>query len=115
MAEKDKVPVVAIRLIIQMRHDEYHNHSYRAIAENIKDEFGIEVTPQAIGYLYRKHKDKYSDKDLNNSSNHHQENSKTETTKIPVSKPKKTVATLSKPLFERDEEVDLKNLFDKAE
>lgn len=54
MAKKDKVPVVAIRQIVKMRDDEYHNYSYRAIAEHLKDEFGIEVTPQAIGYLYRK-------------------------------------------------------------
>ena len=39
MAEKDKVPVVAIRLIVQMRSDEYHNYSYRAIAERIKKRF----------------------------------------------------------------------------
>ena len=38
MAEKDKVPVVAIRLIVQMRSDEYHNYSYRAIAERIKQD-----------------------------------------------------------------------------
>lgn len=60
MAEKNKVPVVAIRLIIQMRHDEYHNHSYKAIAERIKEEFDIKVTPQAVGYLYRKYKDEFS-------------------------------------------------------
>ena len=60
MAKKDKVPVVAIRQIVKMRDDEYHNYSYRAIAEHLKDEFGIEVTPQAIGYLYRKNKDNFS-------------------------------------------------------
>lgn len=72
MAEKDKVPVVAIRQIVKMRSDEYHNYSYRAIAEQIKNEFGIEVTPQAIGYLYRKHKDNFINQSDNNSENSHQ-------------------------------------------
>lgn len=69
MAEKDKVPVVAIRQIVKMRSDEYHNYSYRAIAEQLKSEFGIEVTPQAIGYLYRKHKDNFINQSDSNSEN----------------------------------------------
>lgn len=60
MAEKDKVPVVAIRQIVKMYSDEYCNYSYRAISEHIENEFGIKVTPQAIGYLYRKNKDRFS-------------------------------------------------------
>lgn len=54
MAEKDKVPVIAIRQIVKMYSDEYCNYSYRAISEHIENEFGIKVTPQTIGYLYRK-------------------------------------------------------------
>ena len=108
MAEKDKVPIVAIRQIVQMRHDEYRKHSYKAIAEHIKDEFGIEVTPQAVGYLYRKNKDKYAVKE-------DQEVKKTGIKEKPVFKPKKPIASLSDPVFEKYEEVNLKDLFDKAE
>lgn len=72
MAEKDKVPVVAIRQIVKMRSDEYHNYSYRAIAEHLKNEFGIEVTPQAIGYLYRKNKDSFINQSNSNSENSNQ-------------------------------------------
>lgn len=69
MAKKDKVPVVAIRQIVKMRDDEYHNYSYRVIAEHLKSEFGIEVTPQAIGYLYRKNKDNFINQSDSNSEN----------------------------------------------
>lgn len=101
MAKKDKVPVVAIRQIVKMRDDEYHNYSYRVIAEHLKSEFGIEVTPQAIGYLYRKNKDNFSNQVVAE---------KTEEKK-PLFKPKPQVATLSEPLFEKDEETDLKDYF----
>ncbi|OBX49643.1 helix-turn-helix domain-containing protein [Moraxella nonliquefaciens] len=101
MAKKDKVPVVAIRQIVKMRDDEYHNYSYRAIAEHLKDEFGIEVTPQAIGYLYRKNKDNFSNQVVAE---------KTEEKK-PFFKPKPPMVTISEPLFEKDEETDLKDYF----
>ncbi len=48
MAEKDKVPVVAIRQIVKMRSDEYHNYSYRAIAEHLKSEFGIDPNNKTL-------------------------------------------------------------------
>ncbi|WP_338755967.1 hypothetical protein [Moraxella lincolnii] len=101
MAKKDKVPVVAIRQIVKMRDDEYHNYSYRVIAEHLKSEFGIEVTPQAIGYLYRKNKDNFSNQVVAE---------KTEEKK-PFFKPKPPMATISEPLFEKDEETDLKDYF----
>ncbi|MFL1732992.1 hypothetical protein LP087_13780 (plasmid) [Moraxella bovis] len=110
MAEKDKVPVVAIRQIVKMRSDEYHNYSYRAIAEHLKSEFGIEVTPQAIGYLYRKNKDSFSNQVIVSSEKSETNNENTETKK-PLFKPKPQVATLSEPLFEKDEETDLKDYF----
>lgn len=101
MAKKDKVPVVAIRQIVKMRDDEYHNYSYRVIAEHLKSEFGIEVTPQAIGYLYRKNKDNFSNQVVAE---------KTEEKK-PFFKPKPPMVTISEPLFEKDEETDLKDYF----
>ena len=86
MAEKDKVPVVAIRLIVQMRSDEYHNYSYRAIAERIKQDFGIQVTQQAVGYLYRKNKDIFNE---NQNKKSHLDEQKIEPTeaKTEIKKP----------------------------
>lgn len=110
MAEKDKVPVVAIREIVKMRSDEYHNYSYRAIAEHLKSKFGIEVTPQAIGYLYRKNKDSFLNQAIVHSEKSQKNNANTETKKT-LFKPKPQVATLSEPLFEKYEETDLKDYF----
>lgn len=73
MAKKDKIPVIVMRQVIKMRSDEYHNYSYREIAEHVKNEFGIEVTPQALGYLYRKNKDNFINQFDSNSET---ENSK---------------------------------------
>lgn len=110
MAKKDKVPVIAIRQIVKMRSDEYHNYSYRAIAEHLKSEFGIEVTPQAIGYLYRKNKDSFLNQIITNSEQSEINNTNTKTKK-PLFKPKPQVATLSEPLFEKNDETDLKDYF----
>ena len=43
MAEKYKLPPVAIELIMRMRNDRFHNHTYEDIANRINDEFGVSV------------------------------------------------------------------------
>lgn len=57
MAEKYKLPPVAIELIVRMRNDRFHNHTYEDIANRINDEFGVSVTKQAIYYHYKRNKD----------------------------------------------------------
>lgn len=120
MAEKDKVPVAAIRQIVQMRNDEYRNCSYKMIAEKIKDDFGVEVTQQAIGYLYRRNKDKFTEMRDSESAEYSQKSVTRDTvnkpTKLskPVFKPKKKPA-LDESAFEKDEAIDLKNLFEPTE
>lgn len=90
MAEKDKVPVVAIRQIVKMRHDEYHKYSYQAIAKRLKDDFQIEVTPQAVGYLYRKYKDTFA----------HNQNTKAETLSTTLTQSQKdSIAEFKKPIL----------------
>lgn len=112
MAKKNKVPVVAIRQIVRMRFDEHKNYSYREIAEYLKSEFGIEVTSQAVGYLYRKHKDTFNDDVVAvPDENSDISTDKQEKEVKPLFKPKPPVATLSEPLFEKDEETDLKDYF----
>lgn len=114
MAEKNKVPVAAIRKIIELRNDEYHNHTYKVIAERIQQEFCIEVTLQAVRYLYEKNKDKYSETiGSNKQENPVYQKPKTDGKK-PIFKPKKSPA-LSEPVFEKDEAIDIKNLFEEAE
>lgn len=57
MAEKYKLPPVAIELIVRMRNDRFHNHTYEDIANRINNEFGVSVTKQAIYYHYKRNKD----------------------------------------------------------
>ena len=57
MAEEYKLPPVAIELIVRMRNDRFHNHTYEDIANRINDEFGVSVTKQAIYYHYKRNKD----------------------------------------------------------
>lgn len=111
MAQKNKVPVVAIRQIVQMRLNEHKNYSYREIAEHLKNEFGIEVTSQAVGYLYRKYKDTFNNGITVPNENSDISTNKQEKKVKPLFKPKPPVATLSEPLFEKDEETDLKDYF----
>ncbi|OBX76253.1 hypothetical protein A9308_08950 [Moraxella atlantae] len=57
MAEKDKIPQIAIERIIQLRNDKFHNYGYKDIAEKLAEELDIHVTAQAVGYQYKKNKD----------------------------------------------------------
>lgn len=98
----------AIAFIIERRDDPTTIYTWQDITDMIDERFGIKVSFQAVARNYHKYKD---DKIIHQSK----EPTKIEVKERPVFKSKKTVATLSEPLFERDEEVDLKNLFDKAE
>lgn len=111
MAKKDKVPVAAIRRIVQMRHDEYQNHTYKMIAEAIKNEFDIEITLQAVGYLYRRNKDKYAENQNLELTNTIQKNVFSK----PTFKPKQKQITLSEPNFDKDAEINLTDLFESTE
>lgn len=118
MAEKDKVPVVAIRQIIKIRSDEYHNYSYRAIAERLKSEFGIRVTPQAIGYLYRKNKDRFSNQVIANSENKPKplsEKAEAKMAKKTIFKPKKVKKDVLQNFDKNTDNIDLEDLFKSAE
>lgn len=118
MAEKDKVPVVAIRQIVKMRSNEYHNYSYRAIAEHLNSEFGIEVTPQAIGYLYRKNKDRFSNQMIANSENKSKplsEKKGIEMTQKAIFKHKEIKKDTLQHFDKNTDNIDLEDLFKPAE
>lgn len=76
----------------------------------VSDKFGIKVSFQAIAKNYQKHKDSIQINRQALEINTNQNNQILETKK-PLFKPKPQVATLSEPLFEKDEETDLKDYF----
>lgn len=54
---KKLLTTAAIRRIINLRSDENYNHTFAEIAVEIHNEFGIEVSMDAIRKAYYKHKD----------------------------------------------------------
>lgn len=54
---KKLLTTAAIRQIINLRSDENSNHTFAEIAVAIQNEFGIEVSMDAVRKAYYKHKD----------------------------------------------------------
>lgn len=115
MAEKDKVPLAVIRFIVGLRSDEHKKYSYKAISELVKDQYNIEVTQQAIGYLYRRYKDILNSAEIEPIHSSSDAPKEIKTAK-PVFKPKNPNQNESLDhVFSKDENIDLQDFFEKAE
>lgn len=95
----------AIAFIVQVRNDPTVINTWGDIAQMVKDKFNIEVSLQAIAQSYQRHKDTVT------ALNHKVEFQK------PTFNPenKKIGRNLSDPIFIRDENIDVKDLFNEAE
>lgn len=100
----------AIAFIVECRDNPKEIYTWEDIANLVSDKFGIKVSFQAIAKNYQKHKDSIQINRQALEINTNQNNQILETKK-PLFKPKPQVATLSEPLFEKDEETDLKDYF----
>lgn len=100
----------AIAFIVECRDNPKEIYTWEDIANLVSDKFGIKVSFQAIAKNYQKHKDsiQINRQALEISTT---QNNQILETKKPLFKPKTQVATLSEPLFEKDEETDLKDYF----
>lgn len=99
----------AIAFIVECRDDPKKIYTWKDIANLVADKFGIMVSFQAIAKNYQKHK--YSIQVSEWKSEKADQNSNQVLEKKPLFKQKTPVATLSEPLFEKDEETDLKDYF----
>lgn len=125
MAEKDKVPQIVVEMIVRLRNDKYHKWGYEDIAQEIQKEFGIQVTKQTVYYHYNRNKDlsvpsgNVNSQTFSKKSSILQRESSDDgvekVTNKPIFKPKKKTSRLSEPTFKKDENIDLKDLFEPEE
>lgn len=108
---RPKLTKEAIAFIIECRDDPTKVNTWEDIANLVSDKFGIKVSFQAIAKNYQKYKDSIHTNEQELEMNTSQKNNQVLEPKKPLFKPKPQVATLSEPLFEKDEETDLKDYF----
>lgn len=106
---RPKLTKEAIAFIIKCRDNPKEIHTWQDIANLVSDKFGVRVSFQAIAKNYQKYKDGVQVKQTLKVET--DPNYQILEAKKSLFKPKQQVATLSEPLFEKDEETDLKDYF----
>lgn len=107
----------AIAFIIQVRDDPTTINTWQDISNMVKNKFGIEVSLQGIAKSYHRHKNDTQIKQCINKANDTIAEIKQKVEpKKPAFKVKPQPNTsISKPVFSKDEKIDLKDLFSEAD
>lgn len=110
MAKKrQRLTKEAIAFIIECRDDPTRVNTWEDIVKMVNEKFGIEMSFQGIAKSYHRNKNKSSIKNIHTGQT--QKVAISEDSRKKMQFKPKPVATLSEPLFEKDEETDLKDYF----
>lgn len=113
---KPQLTQEAISFIIQTRDDPTTITTWEDIAKMVQERFNIMVSLQGIAKSYHRNKGKIDIKTILPSVSISKQSEEPEVaTKKPAFKPKKNQTSLSEPLFKKDEDIDLQDLFEPEE